>query len=198
MQEPNNDMHTLAIWSNLPNSSFSMCTSSPGEQSLASRVNPTISAYSILSQEKHVLLQNTSSWFHMFSISNLTSNSHAEPQYLGYVIKIVNTNKLYTPDIGVSLDVEVVKIVCVLNLAKIWTLKSLDDLGFHHPGNVSWQQWQQQTLLMEHGENKPETRRFFISSAEGSSRPHLDADVPAIVNLVNCILKKTNLNLFLI
>lgn len=44
---------TFAIWSNLPNSSFSMCTSSPGEQSLASRVNPTMSAYSILKLEIH-------------------------------------------------------------------------------------------------------------------------------------------------
>lgn len=47
------DIVTFAIWSNLPNSSFSMCTSSPGEQSLASRVNPTISAYSILKLEIH-------------------------------------------------------------------------------------------------------------------------------------------------
>lgn len=39
---------TFAIWSNLPNSSFNMCTSSPGEQSLASLVKPTMSAYRIL------------------------------------------------------------------------------------------------------------------------------------------------------
>lgn len=52
------------------------------------------------------------------------------------------------PDISVSLDIEVVKIVCVLYLAKVWTLQSLDDLCFHHPGNVSWQQRQQETLLM--------------------------------------------------
>lgn len=42
---------TFAIWSNLPNSSFNMCTSSPGEQSLARRVNPTISAYKMLQQK---------------------------------------------------------------------------------------------------------------------------------------------------
>ncbi|TNN29646.1 hypothetical protein EYF80_060204 [Liparis tanakae] len=35
---------TLAIWSNFPNSSLSMMTSSLGEQSLASRVKPTMSA----------------------------------------------------------------------------------------------------------------------------------------------------------
>lgn len=52
------------------------------------------------------------------------------------------------PDISVSLDIEVVKIVCVLHLATVWTLQSLDYLSFHHPGNVSWQQRQQETLLM--------------------------------------------------
>lgn len=52
------------------------------------------------------------------------------------------------PDISVSLDIEVVKIVCVLNLAEVGALQSLDDLSFHHPGNVSWQQRQQETLLM--------------------------------------------------
>ena len=35
---------TLAIWSNLPKSSFSITTNSLGEQSLASRVKPTMSA----------------------------------------------------------------------------------------------------------------------------------------------------------
>lgn len=39
---------TFAIWSNFPKSSFNMWTSSPGEQSLARRVNPTMSAYKIL------------------------------------------------------------------------------------------------------------------------------------------------------
>lgn len=52
------------------------------------------------------------------------------------------------PDISVSLDIEIVKIVCVLHLAKVWALQSLYDLSFHHPGNVSWQQRQQETLLM--------------------------------------------------
>lgn len=58
------------------------------------------------------------------------------------------------PDIRVSLDIEIVKIVCVLNLAKIWTLQSLDDLSFHHPGNVRWQQRQQETLLITQREKK--------------------------------------------
>lgn len=44
------------------------------------------------------------------------------------------------PDISVSLDIEVVEIVCVLNLTKIWALQSLDDLSFHDTGDVSWQQ----------------------------------------------------------
>lgn len=39
---------TLAIWSNLPKSSLSMSTNSFGEHSLASRVKPTMSAYSTL------------------------------------------------------------------------------------------------------------------------------------------------------
>lgn len=42
---------TFAIWSNLPKSSFSICTSSPGEQSLASLVKPTMSAYRMLQEE---------------------------------------------------------------------------------------------------------------------------------------------------
>lgn len=41
---------TLAIWSNFPKSSFSMITSSLGEQSLAKRVKPTMSAYRILKE----------------------------------------------------------------------------------------------------------------------------------------------------
>lgn len=47
-----------------------------------------------------------------------------------------------------SLDIEVMKIVCVLNLAKVWALQSLDDLSFHHAGDMSWQQRQQETFLM--------------------------------------------------
>lgn len=42
---------TFAIWSNLPKSSFSICTSSPGEQSLANLVKPTMSAYRMLQEE---------------------------------------------------------------------------------------------------------------------------------------------------
>lgn len=45
---------TLAIWSNLPKSSLSMSTSSLGEHSLASRVKPTMSAYSTLYRGSYV------------------------------------------------------------------------------------------------------------------------------------------------
>lgn len=45
---------TLAIWSNLPKSSLSISTSSLGEHSLASRVKPTMSAYSTLHRAEHV------------------------------------------------------------------------------------------------------------------------------------------------
>lgn len=45
---------TLAIWSNLPKSSLSMSTSSLGEHSLASRVKPTMSAYSTLYRVSYV------------------------------------------------------------------------------------------------------------------------------------------------
>lgn len=55
---------TLAIWSNFPKSSFSMCTSSPGEQSLASRVNPTMSAYKMLGDRIRSLLWKSLWLFH--------------------------------------------------------------------------------------------------------------------------------------
>lgn len=45
---------TLAIWSNLPKSSLSISTSSLGEHSLASRVKPTMSAYSTLHRAERV------------------------------------------------------------------------------------------------------------------------------------------------
>ena len=45
---------TFAIWSNLPKSSLSVWTSSPGEQSLASLVKPTMSAYRMLPKSKTV------------------------------------------------------------------------------------------------------------------------------------------------
>lgn len=51
------------------------------------------------------------------------------------------------PDVRVPLDIKVVEIVCVFHLAKVWTLQSLDDLCFHHPGDMSRQQGQQETLL---------------------------------------------------
>lgn len=45
---------TLAIWSNLPKSSLSMSTNSFGEHSLASRVKPTMSAYSTLGRADRI------------------------------------------------------------------------------------------------------------------------------------------------
>ena len=54
---------------------------------------------------------------------------------------------MYIPDVGVSLDVEVVKVVGVLHLAKVGPLQALNDLVLHHTGDVGWQQGQQQTLL---------------------------------------------------
>lgn len=64
------------------------------------------------------------------------------------------------PDISVSLDIEVVKIVCVLHLATVWTLQSLDNLSFHHSGNVSWQQRQQETFLMAVIQRQKKKKRF--------------------------------------
>lgn len=49
---------TLAIWSNFPNSSLSTTTSSLGEQSLASRVKPTMSAYKILVRVDRVWIRD--------------------------------------------------------------------------------------------------------------------------------------------
>lgn len=56
------------------------------------------------------------------------------------VMKVVIRIHIYMPDISVSLDIEVVKVVCVLHLAKVWSFKSLNDLCFHDTGDVSWQQ----------------------------------------------------------
>lgn len=51
------------------------------------------------------------------------------------------------PDVSMPLDIKVVEIVCVFHLAKVWTLQPLDDLCFHHSGDMSRQQGQQETLL---------------------------------------------------
>lgn len=51
------------------------------------------------------------------------------------------------PDVGMSLDVQVVKVVCVLHLAGFGALQPLDDFCFHFHGYVSWQQGQQKPLL---------------------------------------------------
>lgn len=96
-----------------------MCTSSPGEQSLARRVKPTISAYSILQIKQTSLVLQTST-----DMCSTTTRTH----------------KWYMPDVGVSLHVEVVKVIGVLHLAKVWTLQSLDDLSFHDASDVGWQQ----------------------------------------------------------
>lgn len=52
-----------------------------------------------------------------------------------------------SPDVDVSLHVEVVEVVGVLHLAKVRALEPLDDLRLHHPGDVSGQQGQEQALL---------------------------------------------------
>ena len=54
---------------------------------------------------------------------------------------------MYIPDISVSLNIEIVKVVGVLHLAKVGPLQSLYDLCLHHAGDVGWQQRQQETLL---------------------------------------------------
>lgn len=43
------------------------------------------------------------------------------------------------PDIGVSLHVQVVEVVGALGSTKVGALQPLDDLGLHHPGDVSRQ-----------------------------------------------------------
>lgn len=63
-------------------------------------------------------------------------------------------NNKNLPDISVSLDIEVVKVVCVLNLAKVWTLESLDDFRLHYPGYMSRQQRQEKTFLMAKPQRK--------------------------------------------
>ena len=43
------------------------------------------------------------------------------------------------PDVGVPLHVEVVEVVGALSSTEVGSLQPLDDLGFHHPGDVSRQ-----------------------------------------------------------
>ncbi len=52
------------------------------------------------------------------------------------------------PYIGVSLYIEVVKVVSVFRLAEVRPLQSLNDLCLHHHRNVGGQQGQQKTLLL--------------------------------------------------
>lgn len=59
------------------------------------------------------------------------------------------------PDIGVPLHIQVVEVVGALGSAEVGSLQPLDDLGLHHPGYVSRQQREQQTLLETETENKP-------------------------------------------
>lgn len=68
-----------------------MCTSSPGEQSLASRVNPTISAYSILQIEKYILI-NLYNGFLEITIAFKTINI----QYIWAAVNLYRTAWLYT------------------------------------------------------------------------------------------------------
>lgn len=71
------------------------------------------------------------------------------------------------PDVCVPLDIKVVEIVSVFHLAKVWTLQSLDDLCFHHPGNMSRQQGQQETLLMANKYRKGDVTEYKQGSAPG-------------------------------
>lgn len=59
------------------------------------------------------------------------------------------------PDVGVALDVQVVKVVCVFHLAGFGALQPLDNLSFHFHGYVSWQQGQQEPLLKQGVEGRP-------------------------------------------
>lgn len=58
------------------------------------------------------------------------------------------------PDVGVALDVQVVKVVCVFHLAGFGALQPLDNLSFHFHGYVSWQQGQQEPLLKQGAEGR--------------------------------------------
>lgn len=51
------------------------------------------------------------------------------------------------PDVGVTLHIQVVEVVGALSSTEVRALQSLDDLSLHHPGYVSGQQGQQETLL---------------------------------------------------
>lgn len=92
------------------------------------------------------------------------------------------------PDISVPLDIEVVKIVCVLNLAKVWALQSLDDLSFHHTGNVSWQQRQQETLLM--AETQREKKRQYWDGQKNQEKMCilLNLKTNNICNILQCFI----------
>lgn len=62
------------------------------------------------------------------------------------------------PDIGVPLHIQVVEVVCTLRPAEVGPLQPLDDLSFHHPGDVSRQQREQQALLRGSGGGREEWR----------------------------------------
>lgn len=65
------------------------------------------------------------------------------------------------PDVGVSLDVQVVEVVRALHVAGFGALQPLDDLGFHFHGYVGRQQGEQEPLL-KRGEEERD-----VSSDEG-------------------------------
>lgn len=59
-----------------------------------------------------------------------------------------------SPDVGVPLHIEIVEVVGVLRLAEVGTFQPLDDLCFHHSGNVGREQGQQQALLLDKTKHK--------------------------------------------
>lgn len=63
------------------------------------------------------------------------------------------------PDIGVSLDIQVVEVVGVFHLAGFGALQPLNDLSFHLHGYVRRQQGQQKSLLKHGVKEKPKDVR---------------------------------------
>lgn len=77
--------------------------------------------------KKHQILKKSTRYYvsTLHVILNKTENTEANhfdcsEKLLGF--KMRNLNNGHMPDISVPLDIEVVKIVCVFNLAKVWTL----------------------------------------------------------------------------
>lgn len=68
-----------------------------------------------------------------------------------------------------SLDIQVVKVVCVFHLAGFGALQPLDDLGFHLHGYVRRQQGEQEPLLRE-GVGGRRTFYIITGTSESSLR----------------------------